>query len=487
MGKALQKFKFERDIIMATAETISEELIRSAAPDSATITNALKISKTNGFISLNQSGDGTLIFGECKGSGSKPYSTSVDFSGDSPIFRCSCPSRKIPCKHCIAIMEDWLAGKKFAKADIPEDVARKREKIAKKEANKDEPAKPKKQNKNAAAKKLQKQSEGLDLAEQFVNDLLNKGVSSVSRASAGQYKTLAKQLGDYYLPEPQAIMDEIISAAEELSETPDDKEINRLVALCVKLSSTVKKSRAYIKEKLESGEVLPEDNILYEAMGGVWKLTQLKEIGLYKENARILQLSFTVIADDMHKALIDTAYWIDADSGEISKTENIRPLKALKHIKAEDSCFGLCNIKELYRYPGGLNRRIRWESADIVQAPEGIYKEILEKAEKSVSDAVKKAKNELKNTLSDTSAALLVPYETIGFAEDGHGVLKFKDETISLKPNTYYPNTLSVLKLCAGNCKGGAVLGEMFYEPELHRISLCPISIVDPDGITRLC
>ena len=56
-----------------------------------------------------------------------------------------------------------------------------------------------------------------------------------------QYKNIAKQLGDYYLPEPQAIMNEIISAAEKISENPDDREAERLIALCVKLASTVKK------------------------------------------------------------------------------------------------------------------------------------------------------------------------------------------------------------------------------------------------------
>lgn len=478
---------------LSDVNVISEDMIRSLAPNAAAVSNGQKISRSGGFVKLCKAADNTLIFGECKGSGSKPYMTSADFSGDSPVFRCSCPSRQFPCKHSLAIMFEWLAGKSFETSEVPEDIARKREKLTKKAEKAAAPdqaeKKPPKQNKAAAEKKLRRQAEGLDLAEQFVNDLLNRGVSSVNKASAEQYKNLAKQLGDYYLPEPQAIMNEIISAAEGLSSVPDDSELERLTRLCVKLSSSVRKSRTYINSKLESGEVLPEDSILYEALGNVWKLSQLKEIGLFKENARIIQLSFTVIHDSMHKSDIDTAYWIDLDSGEISKTENIRPLKAQKYIKAEDSVFGVHKIKELYRYPGGLNTRIRWENAEISEADGSVYPEILSKAETSLAEAVKKMKNELKNTLSDDSAALLIPFDSIEFSlSDAHPVLKFGGETIAMRPNAYYPDTCSVLSVVDGQyLKNGAVLGELFYLPQERKIFLCPVSVVNENGIIRLC
>lgn len=478
---------------MSTVDSITSELISSLAPNTAANQNGQKISRSGGFQSLYVTEDKTLIFGDCKGSGSKPYRTSADFSGDAPVFRCSCPSRQFPCKHSLAIMYDWLAGKNFGVSQIPADILEKREKLAKKAEKSDSAEtaekKPPKQNKAAAAKKLKKQAEGLELAERFVNDLFSRGISSVSSAAAEQYKGLAKQLGDYYLPEPQAIMNEIITAAERLTASPDDKELARLTALCVKLSSAVRKSQAYIAEKLESGEVLPEDNILYEEMGGVWKLTQLKEIGLFKENARIIQLSFTVLHDAIHKADIDFAYWADLDTGEISKTENIRPLKAAKYIKAEDSLFGVHRIKELYRYPGGLNRRIRWEAAEISEAAGGVYAELLSKAEKSLSDAVKKAKNELKNTLSDDGTALLVPFDSIEFAvSDNHPVLKLGEETIALRPNENYPDSCNVLSVLDGQyLQNGALLGEFFYSPEERKILVCPVSIVTKDGIIRLC
>ncbi|TJV28473.1 MAG: SWIM zinc finger family protein, partial [Mesorhizobium sp.] len=46
-----------------------------------------------------------LIWGECQGSGSNPYRVVVD-TGDHG-YKCTCPSRKFPCKHTLALM--WIA------------------------------------------------------------------------------------------------------------------------------------------------------------------------------------------------------------------------------------------------------------------------------------------------------------------------------------------------------------------------------------------
>ena len=166
-------------------------------------------------------------------------------------------------------MMEWLSGKNFETSDIPEDIAQKREKAAKRaERSTAQPAYPK-QNKSAAEKKLRKQLEGLDLAESFVKDMLDRGVYSVSSAAADQYRALAKQLGDYWLPGLQSIMNQIVDSVQYLMGDPSDISMRNITSLLIKLASTVKKSRQYINSKLESGDVLPEDNILYEELGGV--------------------------------------------------------------------------------------------------------------------------------------------------------------------------------------------------------------------------
>ncbi|MBO4878151.1 MAG: SWIM zinc finger family protein [Ruminococcus sp.] len=474
---------------MADARIITDEFISSNAVNSSALSNAKKVSNSGGFRKLCKSADETLIFGDCYGSGSKPYNASVDFSGDTPVFRCSCPSRQIPCKHCLALMYDWTAGKDFAVEEIPEDIARKREKIEKRaekaasgESTEKAPSKP---NKSAAAKKLQKQREGLDLAGSFVHDLLANGIGSVNKAACSQYSTLAKQLGDYYLPEPQAIMNEIIGAVSKLSENPDDSEANNIIALCVRLGSTIKKSRAYIDQKLESGEVLPEDSILYEEMGGIWKLSQLKELGLFRENAEILQLSFTRIDNELRKEFVDEGYWIDLAAGDILRTENIRPYKAVKYIKTDDAKFDLYTVKELCIYPGTINRRIRWEEAESRPAETKDFAQVLSKAE-SISSAVKNAKNELKNTLSRPYAAVLINFDSIEYTGDGHGVVKCGDETIALREFNDYPGSCSALRLISGVLSGGALLGGLFYDAQQHSFSFSPFSVVTENEIIRL-
>lgn len=474
---------------MADIKSITEEFISSSAVNSSALSNAKKISKSGGFRKLCRSADYTLIFGDCYGSGSKPYNASVDLSGDTPVFRCSCPSRQIPCKHCIALMYDWVAEKEFTVEDIPEDIARKREKIekrAEKAASSDTEKAASKPNKSAAAKKLKKQREGLELAEKFVHDVLENGIGSLNKAACDQYDALAKQLGDYYLPEPQAMMYEIIQAVRTISEVPDDKETNNIISLCVRLGSAIKKSRDYIDSKLESGEVLPEDSILYEEMGGVWKLSQLKELGLFRENTALLQLAFTRIDDASRKTVTDEGCWIDLDTGDIFRTENIRPYKAMKYIQSDDAKFDLYVVKELYLYPGSLNRRVRWEESEAFTAEEKDYKQALSKADETISSAVKKAKNELKNTLSRPYAAVLIRFDSIEYAADGHGVMKCGDETIALRSYWGYPDTCDSLRLIAGSLSGGAVFGGLFYDAYEHRFSLAPFSIVTENDIIRL-
>lgn len=51
---------------------------------------------------------GELVWGLCAGSGKNPYQTIVDLSG--PAYRCSCPSRKFPCKHALGLLLLWAGG-----------------------------------------------------------------------------------------------------------------------------------------------------------------------------------------------------------------------------------------------------------------------------------------------------------------------------------------------------------------------------------------
>jgi SWIM zinc finger len=49
-----------------------------------------------------------LVWGLCAGSGKSPYQVIVELSG--PAYKCSCPSRKLPCKHTLALLLTWANG-----------------------------------------------------------------------------------------------------------------------------------------------------------------------------------------------------------------------------------------------------------------------------------------------------------------------------------------------------------------------------------------
>jgi hypothetical protein len=65
-------------------------------------------------------GDDRALWGRCRGSGAEPYDTMVDHV--DVAWRCTCPSRKHPCKHALALLLLWVRGA-VPDATRPESVA----------------------------------------------------------------------------------------------------------------------------------------------------------------------------------------------------------------------------------------------------------------------------------------------------------------------------------------------------------------------------
>ena len=480
---------------------LTEEYVQRNAVNASALANARKISSKGDFTGRKITADRTLIYGDCKGSGKEPYHTSVDVSGDSVISRCSCPSRQFPCKHALALMLDFASGRTFETGDVPEDIARKREKIekreekAKQEASADvspkseeelqkEAQKKKASADSAAKKKIARQMEGLSLVSDFTNEMLSAGLGTVNSGSVSKYKDLTKQLGDYYLNGLQLLLQRFILAVQADKSQSGEKE---LVEKLVQLDQAAKKCRAWLEKQLESGDFGPKDDILYEQLGGIWRLDQLEELGLYKENSELVQLSFTVLWDEAAQTETDTAYWIDLTGGVISKTENIRPVKAKKYVHADDSAFELYKVKKLYFYPGGINRRIRWEEAVSEPCGPEIPGKVLSFARDGINAAVKEAKNELKNTLSDESVAMLIAFDCITVSQEGVMALRKGEESIELRESSEYEGCLKTLRhLPERYCKEGAVLGEIRYSAEDKKVYMVPLAVVTRSAILRL-
>jgi len=117
----------------------SIQRVEQLAPDPAAIKAAQSVAKPSKWQNLGRT-EG-FIWGECQGSGSNPYQARVDLADGA--CKCSCPSRKQPCKHALGLLmmfaggsvpsasmpgfvTEWLAGRakraevKAARAAAPE-------------------------------------------------------------------------------------------------------------------------------------------------------------------------------------------------------------------------------------------------------------------------------------------------------------------------------------------------------------------------------
>jgi len=81
----------------------SVEQVMAVAPDSTSQIAGRRLARPGPWIAIGMS-DG-LLWGDCQGSGKTPYRVTVDTGGRR--YQCSCPSRKSPCKHALALLYLW--------------------------------------------------------------------------------------------------------------------------------------------------------------------------------------------------------------------------------------------------------------------------------------------------------------------------------------------------------------------------------------------
>ncbi|APU41777.1 MULTISPECIES: SWIM zinc finger family protein [unclassified Streptomyces] len=82
------------------------EQVLALAPDDASRKAGGRLGGAGPWSQIGGSASGS-VWGLCKGSGSNPYRTVVDLTG--PAYKCSCPSRKFPCKHALGLLLLWSA------------------------------------------------------------------------------------------------------------------------------------------------------------------------------------------------------------------------------------------------------------------------------------------------------------------------------------------------------------------------------------------
>lgn len=147
--------------------------------------------------------DDRAAWGECQGSGAKPYQVQVELA--EPAFKCSCPSRKFPCKHGIGLML-LVAADAVARAERPgwveQWLASRSERAEKRQARAEAPPKP--VDEAAQAKRREKRfdrvSEGLDALRLWVEDLVRGGVAAAPARGYDFHDEQARRMVDAQAP-----------------------------------------------------------------------------------------------------------------------------------------------------------------------------------------------------------------------------------------------------------------------------------------------
>jgi hypothetical protein len=90
----------------------SPEQVEAIAPSPAALSASRPLTTVTKWAGLGC--DERAVWGSCRGSGAEPYDTMVDHVG--VVSRCTCPSRRHPCKHVLALLLLWTNG------DVPDAI-----------------------------------------------------------------------------------------------------------------------------------------------------------------------------------------------------------------------------------------------------------------------------------------------------------------------------------------------------------------------------
>ena len=181
------------------------EQVTTLAPDDASLKAGRGLTNPGKWPTLGISTE--ALWGECQGSGSKPYQVSVDLG--STAFKCTCPSRKFPCKHGLGLLllalakpaavtegsppawvADWLISRK--------DKAEKKAQAA--AEKKDQPPPDPAVAAKRVAKRLDRMKEGGEELGRWLADQLRNGISGMPQQSASYWQGVAARMVDSQVP-----------------------------------------------------------------------------------------------------------------------------------------------------------------------------------------------------------------------------------------------------------------------------------------------
>jgi hypothetical protein len=181
---------------VVTAVPWTAERVAGLAPDPASEKAGRTLATPAKWSGAGASED--AVWGFCQGSGKKPYQTCVELA--EPAFRCSCPSRKFPCKHALGLLLLWAAGGVDG-AEPPEWVhtwLSERADRARRAENRAEAAGPK--DEEAAARRASDRAArvegGVAELKVWLTDRIGAGFAGFERNGGEELRTVAARMVD---------------------------------------------------------------------------------------------------------------------------------------------------------------------------------------------------------------------------------------------------------------------------------------------------
>jgi Family of unknown function (DUF5691)/SWIM zinc finger len=158
--------------------TLTHAQIRTLAPDAAAARSGEALADRRRWKSAGRSD--VAAWGLCQGSGANPYQVAVDIAG--PAYKCSCPSRKLPCKHALGLL--FLVADGGTPAADPPDWAQSwlddwasRAAAAATRAERPTEIDPEARAKRIATRE-RKVAAGIDELDRWLRDLMRRGLDS---------------------------------------------------------------------------------------------------------------------------------------------------------------------------------------------------------------------------------------------------------------------------------------------------------------------
>ena len=178
----------------------TEEQIMGLAPDEASVKAGKGLANSGKWPRLGASD--TALWGEAQGSGKNPYQTRIDLTNIG--YKCSCPSRKFPCKHALGLFLLYARNANGFTRDTPpawvSDWLEQRNKRTEKQVEKaSKPVDEKAQAKRAEAR-TKKVAEGVDELQLWLKDTVRNGLAGIPDKGHQFWNNMAARMVDAQAP-----------------------------------------------------------------------------------------------------------------------------------------------------------------------------------------------------------------------------------------------------------------------------------------------